>query len=66
MRYSRRVTPISGMRRRSLELTVVAWSAVLMFSLAPWKSASAQETEGSCVECHGKVSFLVTNKKLEL
>ena len=64
MSCERRGPPISGARRRSLKLTVVALSALLLLLLAPWKNASAEEAKDSCVECHGKTSFLVTNKKL--
>jgi nitrate/TMAO reductase-like tetraheme cytochrome c subunit len=42
----------------------VAVSVLLLPSLASWKSASAEEAKDSCVECHGKTSFFVTNKKL--
>jgi formate-dependent nitrite reductase cytochrome c552 subunit len=35
-----------------------------LLSLVSWKGARAEEAEDSCVECHGKASFLVTNKKL--
>jgi nitrate/TMAO reductase-like tetraheme cytochrome c subunit len=54
----------SGKRGRSLTLAVVVLSALLLLSLVSWKSASAEEAKDSCVECHGKTSFLVTNKKL--
>jgi len=47
-----------------LKLAVVALSALFSLSLVSWKSASAEEAKDSCVECHGKTSFLVTNKKL--
>jgi nitrate/TMAO reductase-like tetraheme cytochrome c subunit len=44
---------------------VLTLSVLLLLSLVPWKSASAKEpAKDSCVECHGKASFLVTNKKL--
>ena len=55
---------ISRSRRRSLKLGVVALSALLLFPLASWQNASAEEAKDSCVECHGEASFLVTNKKL--
>ena len=47
-----------------MKLAVVALSALFSLSLVSWKGASAEEAKDSCVECHGKTSFLVTNKKL--
>jgi len=64
MSRERREPLISGTRRRSLKLTVVALSALLLLSLVSWKSAAEEEAKDSCVECHGETSFLVTNKKL--
>jgi len=64
MRRERRGARISGTRRGSLKLTVVALSALLLLYVVSGKSASAEESRDSCVECHGKTSFLVTNKKL--
>ena len=64
MSCERRRPRISETRRRSLKLAAVALSALLLLSLVSWKNASAEEAKDSCVECHGKTSFLVTNKKL--
>jgi len=64
MSCERRRPRLSGTRRRSLRLPVAALSALLFFPLLPWRNASAEEAKDSCVECHGEVSFLVTNKKL--
>jgi formate-dependent nitrite reductase cytochrome c552 subunit len=55
---------VSGQRRRPLKVAVMLLSALLLLSLASWRSSSAEEAKDSCVECHGKGSFLVTNKKL--
>jgi hypothetical protein len=57
-------------RHRAAERTPRRWISTLLLafalpvSLAPWGSAPAAETGGSCVDCHSDPSFLVTNKKL--
>lgn len=43
---------------------VVLLSALLLLSLAPFGSSSEEEATDSCVDCHSKGAFLVTNKKL--
>ena len=64
MSWERPRPRISGTRRRSLKLAVASLAALLLLSLVSWKSASAEEAKDSCVECHGKASFLVTDKQL--
>jgi nitrate/TMAO reductase-like tetraheme cytochrome c subunit len=55
---------VSGTKSQPLKLSVLVLSGLLLLSLASGKSSSTEEAEDSCVECHGKASFLVTNKKL--
>jgi len=50
--------------RWRLKLFVLALSALLLLTLVAWESPRAQEAKDSCVDCHSKASFLVTNKKL--
>jgi hypothetical protein len=60
----RRGVRTSGARERSLDLAIVAGPALILLFLVSGMNASAEEARDSCVECHGKTSFLVTNKKL--
>ena len=64
MRFEKRGSRTWGGRRWARELATVGLSALLFLSLGPWEGASAEEPKDFCVECHGKTSFLVTNKKL--
>ncbi|MHC4504524.1 MAG: cytochrome c3 family protein [Planctomycetota bacterium] len=64
MSVDRRRPRVSGTKSQPLKLGVLLLSGLLLLSLASGKSSSAEEAKDSCVECHGKASFLVTNKKL--
>jgi len=64
MNIERRRPRVSKTRSRPLRTAVVVLSALLLLPLASQKSSSVEEAKDSCVECHGKTSFLVTNKKL--
>ncbi len=64
MGSERRRRRASGQRRQPLNVAVVVLSALLLLSIAPFGSSAAEEATDSCVECHSKGSFLVTNKKL--
>jgi nitrate/TMAO reductase-like tetraheme cytochrome c subunit len=64
MSVDRRRPRVSGTKSQPLKLGVLLLSGLLLLSLASGKSSSAEEAKDSCVECHSKASFLVTNKKL--
>jgi nitrate/TMAO reductase-like tetraheme cytochrome c subunit len=55
---------VSETRSRPLRTAIVLLSALLLLPLASQKSSSVEEAMDSCVDCHSKASFLVTNKKL--